>query len=124
MTLPRVESQIQAIQERQLDLLKQASAPGVGEQLDEVLGRLHTEKARLMELREELLKEQEKKTAIDHRLDEIDAVLDRASEGIGEYDDVLVRQLIGHIKVRDKQTLVICFKDGTVVEQSIEMKNR
>ena len=124
VTLPRVESQIQAIQERQLDLLKQASVPGVGEQLDEVLGRLHAEKARLMEIREELLKEETKKTTIDHRLEEIDAVLDQASEGIGEYDDVLVRQLIGHITVRDKQTLVICFKDGMEVEQYIEKKSR
>lgn len=71
------------------------------EQLYEVLGRLHAEKTRL-DIREELQKEPVKKTTIDHRLVEIDAVIDQASEIIGEYYDVMARQLISYLKMRDK----------------------
>ncbi len=119
VTLPGIESQIRAIEERQIALYKLASAPGTGEQFDEELGKLHAAKTGLMAQREELLRTQEKKTAIDRRLDEIDAVLAKARGGVAEYDDALVRQLISHITAVDKQTITVCFKDGTEVTQEV-----
>jgi hypothetical protein len=72
-----------------------------------------------MAQREERLQSQEKKTTVDRRLDEIDAVLAKARGGVAEYDDALVRQLISHITAVDKQTITVCFKDGTEVTQEV-----
>lgn len=118
-TLPSIESKIQAIQKRQISLLRMASVPGVGEQFDEELGQLHAKKAELMALREKLLQTQVTKSAIDHRLDEIDTALTPAGECFTEYNDELARQLVSHIKVRDKETLLVCFKDRTEVLQRV-----
>ena len=39
-----------------------------------------------------------------------------------EYDDVRTRQLISNIKVLDKESLLVRFKDGTEIVQHIEKK--
>ena len=41
---------------------------------------------------------------------------------IEEYDDVRTRQLISNIKVLDKESLLVRFKDGTEIVQHIEKK--
>lgn len=38
---------------------------------------------------------------------------------ITEFDEVTVRQLVSSIKVISKDTLLICFKDGTEIMQTI-----
>ena len=38
---------------------------------------------------------------------------------VTEYDDICTRQLISTIKVLDKETLLIRFKDGTEITQHI-----
>ena len=38
---------------------------------------------------------------------------------ITEFDEVTVRQLVSNIKVVSKDTLLICFKDGTEITQTI-----
>lgn len=119
-TLPGIESKIHAIQERQISLLRLATNDGNNEEFDEELGRLHTEKMRLTERREELLLAKKKNAAIDHRIDELDVALGQTCEGIAEYNDVLARQLIRHIKVRDKMAVAVCFKDGMEVVQEIK----
>jgi hypothetical protein len=40
--------------------------------------------------------------------------------GIGTFDDLSIRQLVSFIKVIAKDKLLVCFKDGTEVEQIIQ----
>ncbi len=52
-------------------------------------------------------------------MDEITKELEQASGTITEFDEVTVRQLVSNIKVVSKDTLLICFKDGTEITQTI-----
>ncbi len=44
---------------------------------------------------------------------------EQSSGMITEFDEVMVRQLVSNIKVVSKDTLLICFKDGTEITQTM-----
>ncbi len=121
MTLPAVESQIKALQERQIELIGLATAEGAKfEDYDEEIGHVNEEKLRLLGIRAELEMAEQNNSAFDHRMEEIDVALDQESGMIEEYDDIRTRQLISSIKVLSKEHLLIRFKDGVETEQHIE----
>ena len=120
LTLPAVESKIRSLQARQIELYQLASAPGAGDSYDEEIGQINADKMRLMQLKAELEISQQANAAFNQRIAEIDHAVDHDSGEITEYDDVRTRQLIGMIKVMDKETLLIRFKDGTEIVQHIE----
>lgn len=57
--------------------------------------------------------------AFDRRMEEIASELEQTAGTITEFDEVTVRQLVSNIKVVSKDTLLICFKDGTEITQTI-----
>ena len=120
MTLPAVESQIKTLQERQIELIGLATAEGAKfEDYDEEIGRVNGEKLRLLGIRAELETAQQGSAAFDHRMEKIDAALALDSGMIEEYDDIRTRQLISNIKVLDKDRLLIRFRDGTEIVQTV-----
>ena len=120
MTLAAVERKIKALQERQIELIGLATAEGAKfEDYDEEIGHINEEKLRLLGIRAELETAQQGNTAFDHRMDEIDAALSQDSGMIEEYDDIRTRQLVSYIKVLDKERLLIRFKDGTEIAQTV-----
>ena len=120
MTRASVEIQIKALQERQIELIGLATAEGAKfEDYDEEIGHVNEEKLRLLGIRAELETAQQGNTAFDHRMDEIDAALSQDSGMIEEYDDIRTRQLVSYIKVLDKERLLIRFKDGTEIAQTV-----
>ncbi len=120
MTLPAVESQIKALQERQIELIGLATAEGAKfEDYDEEIGRVNGEKLRLLGIKAELETAQQGSAAFDHRMEEIDAALVLDSGMIEEYDDIRTRQLISNIKVLDKDRLLIRFRDGAESVQTV-----
>ena len=52
-------------------------------------------------------------------MDRISDALTQMGGTITEYNDARVRQLVSHIKAVDKKTLLITFKDGTEVAQTV-----
>jgi len=123
LTLPAVESQIQALQARQLELIALATTEGAKfEEYDDEIGRVHGERMRLLGIKTELEMAQQTSIAFDRRMEEIDTALVEDSGAIKEYDDVRTRQLISNIKVLDKESLLVRFKDGTEIVQHIEKK--
>ena len=50
----------------------------------------------------------------------LDEAVEQDSGSIEEYDEVMARQLISVIKVLDKKTILVRFKDGTEVTQQVE----
>ena len=38
------------------------------------------------------------------------------------FDELTVRQLVSNIKVLDKDSLLICFKDGTEITQAMQRR--
>ena len=114
MTLPAVEGQIKALQERQIELIGLATAEGAKfEDYDEEIGHVNEEKLKLLEIKAELELAEQNRAAFDHRMEEIDAALTLDSGMIEEYDDIRTRQLVSNIKVLDKESLLIRFRDGT-----------
>ena len=122
LTLPAVESQIQALQARQVELYKLASSPDAGEEYDEEIGRIHESKMRMLRIKAELAMAQQTSTEFDRRMEAISAAIAEDSGEIDEYDDIRTRQLISNIKVLDKERLLVRFKDGTEIVQHIEKK--
>ena len=62
---------------------------------------------------------QQGSAAFDPRMAEIDAALSQDSGMIEKYDDVRTRQLVSYIKVLDKEHLLIRFRDGTEIVQTV-----
>jgi len=52
-------------------------------------------------------------------MEEIANELEQTAGTITEFDEVTVRQLASNIKVISKDTLLICFKDGTEITQTV-----
>ena len=76
-------------------------------------------KTSLMAKKAELEREGRTAAAFDRRMEEIASELAQTAGTITEFDEVTVRQLVSNIKVVSKDTLLICFKDGTEITQTI-----
>ena len=70
----------------------------------------------------ELEKEQRGAAAFESRLEELDMALEQASGALTDFDELTVRQLVSNIKVLDKDSLLICFKDGTEITQAMQRR--
>lgn len=49
-------------------------------------------------------------------------VLDQTCGTLADFDELTVRQLVSNIKVLDKDSLLICFKDGTEITQAMQRR--
>lgn len=120
LTLPAVEVQIQKLQERQLELFQLIVSAGADcTDYDEELQRVNTAKTRLMAKKAELEKEQRTYAEFECRMDNISNALNEANAAVTDFDEITVRQLLSNIKVISKESLLICFKDGTEIVQTI-----
>ena len=89
---------------------------------DDELQQVNIAKTRLMAQKAELEKEQRGAAAFESRLAELDMALEQASGTLTDFDELTVRQLISNIKVLDKDSLLICFKDGTEITQAMQRR--
>lgn len=123
MSLPAVEFQIRNLQERQLELFQLIVSAGADcTDYDEELQQVNMAKTRLMAQKAELEKEQRGAAAFESRLAELDMALEQASGTLTDFDELTVRQLVSNIKVLDKDSLLICFKDGTEITQAMQRR--
>ena len=123
MSLPAVELQIRTLQERQLELFQLIVSAGADcTDYDEELQQVNIAKTRLMAQKAELEKEQRGAAAFESRLAELDMALEQASGTLTDFDELTVRQLVSNIKVLDKDSLLICFKDGTEITQAMQRR--
>lgn len=121
MTLPAVESQIRALQERQMELFQLAVSAGVEcTDYDEELQQVNMAKTRLLAKKAELERQGRTAAEFDRRMEQLGSEIDKASSAISDFDDITVRQLISNIKVLGKDRILVRFKDGTEIEQTIE----
>jgi hypothetical protein len=121
MSLPAVESQIRRLQERQMELYQLAVGAGAEcLDFDEEINQVTIAKTQLLAKKAELEWEEQTATEFDQRVEEITVALEEASGTINDFDELTVRQLVSNIKVLDKERLLIRFKDGTEIEQSME----
>lgn len=120
MTLPAVESQIRALQERQMELFQLAVSAGADcDDYDEEIQRVNAAKTYLMAKKAELELRGHTATEFDRRVESIEEKLEHTNAALTDFDEITVRQLISSIKVLDKERLLILFKDGTEIEQYI-----
>lgn len=120
MTLPAVESQIRALQERQMELFQLAVSAGADcDDYDEEIQRVNVAKTYLMAKKAELELRGHTATEFDRRVESIEEKLEHTNAALTDFDEITVRQLISSIKVLDKERLLILFKDGTEIEQYI-----
>ena len=121
LSLPALEAQIRNLQERQIELFQLAVSAGPDcLDYDEEIQRVNAAKTSLMAKKAELEREGRTAAAFDRRMEEITRELAQTAGTITEFDEITVRQLVSNIKVVSKDTLLICFKDGTEIIQTIE----
>ena len=115
MTLPAVEAQIRQLQERQVELFQLAVGAGSDcIDYDEEIQKVSAAKTRLMAKKAELERKQPASSEYNQRMDTISKSLEEIGCAITGFDEVTVRQVVSNIKVMDKNSLLIRFKDGTV----------
>ena len=120
MTLPAVDDQIRRLQERQMELFQLAVGAGADcMEYDEEIRQVNEAKVSLMAKKAELDWLGHTAAEFDQRREQIDEMVEKADPDLTAFDDIIVRQLISNIKVLDKERLLIRFKDGTEIEQSI-----
>ncbi len=124
LTLPAVEARLRAIQERQMELFRLASANVECTEYDEEIGRLSTAKMSLQAQKEKLEREGRTDTAYDSRVQSIANTLEHIDSAIEGFDEAMVRQTVASITVLDRERLSVRFKDGTEIEQRIESVGR
>ena len=123
LSLPAVEFQIRRLQERQLELFQLVVSAGADcTDYDEELQQVNMAKTKLMAKKVELEKEQKSTVAFESRLAELDRELEQTSGVLTNFDELTVRQLVSNIKVLDKDSLLICFKDGTEITQVMQRR--
>ena len=76
-------------------------------------------KTSLIAKKAELERNQCTAAAFEQRAEAITKELEQASGTITAFDEITVRQLVSNIKVVSKDTLMVCFKDGTEIMQTI-----
>ncbi|MPM21371.1 hypothetical protein SDC9_67815 [bioreactor metagenome] len=118
LSVPAIDSMLKELRAHQLNILQLAAGAGVESTLyDEEMHRVSKEITSLIAKRSELEKFQQNSTDADRRLEQIASEVNSVNTGITTFDDLSVRQLISFIKVIDKDKLLVCFKDGTEIEQ-------
>ena len=121
LSLPAIEAQLHAVQERQMELMRLAYDAGAeNTAFDTEIRKIYEAKAQLLMLKSELEQTGQDSTEYDDRMERIGEALELDNGAIKEYDEVMVRQLISNIKVLDKESILVRFKDGTEIVQRIE----
>ncbi len=124
LTLPTVEARLRAIQERQMELFRLASANVECTEYDEEIGRLSAAKMSLQAQKEKLEREGRTNSAYDSRVQSIADTLEHIDSAIEGFDEAMVRQTVASITVLDRERISVRFKDGTEIEQRIESVGR
>ena len=121
LSIPAIDSILKELRARQLNVLQIAAGVGAESTLyDEEMHKISMEISSLIAKRTELEKAQQNNADADHRIEQLTAEAETVDTGISTFDDLSVRQLISFIKVLAKDRLLVCFKDGTEIEQMIQ----
>ena len=121
LSIPAIDSILKELRARQLNVLQLAAGVGAESTLyDEEMHKISMEISSLIAKRTELEKAQQNNADADHRIEQLTAEAETVDTGISTFDDLSVRQLISFIKVLAKDRLLVCFKDGTEIEQMIQ----
>lgn len=119
-SLPALEVKIQDLQKHQWELFQMAVSAGPDcLDYDEEIHRVNMAKAAMLEKKAALEREHRTTAAFEQKMADIASQLEQESGTITEFDEVTVRQLVSNIKVVSKDTLLICFKDGSEITQVI-----
>lgn len=124
LSLPAAEARLRALQERQMELLQLAAVDMDNTEFDGEISRVSAAILNLLTRKTELEGEGRTDPEYDNRVASVTGALEETDSAAVPFDDVIVRQVIGSIRVLDRERLSIRFKDGTEVEQTIEYAQR
>ena len=120
LSLLALEAEIRRMQERQIELFQMAVSAGPDcLDYDEEIQRVNAAKTSLMAKKAEQEREGQTAADFERRMEDIASHLEQASGTITAFDGITVRQLVSNIKVAGKDTLMIRFKDGTEIMQTV-----
>ena len=123
-SLPNLESQLRALQGRQMELLQLAMGDTRNTGFDEELIRINAAITELLTRKTKLEREGGADPVYDGRVQAITGVLERTDSAITGFDDGIVFQMISRVTVLDKERVSVRFKDGTEIEQAVEYRKR
>ena len=108
------------MQERQIELFQLAVSAGPDcLDYDEEIQRVNVAKTALIAKKAELERTGRTAAAFEQRMGDIARELEETSGAVTAFDEITVRQLVSNIKVVSKDTLMVCFKDGSEIMQTI-----
>ena len=120
LSLPALEMQIRSLQERQIELFQLAVSAGPDcLDYDEEIQRVNMAKTSLIAKKAELERRGRTTAAFERRMEDIAKELEETSGTVTAFDEITVRQMVSNIKVVSKDTLMVCFKDGSEIMQTV-----
>lgn len=120
MSLPAVERELRRLQDRQMELFGLAVAAGPDcLDYDEEISKVNLAKTRLMGKKAELERDRRTAEEFDRRMEEISGAMEQTNPSVTAFDEITIRQLVSNIKVINAELLLVRFKDGTEIYQTI-----
>lgn len=103
-----------------MELLEMALNDAKNTGFDDELVRINEAMLELLERKAALEREGCTDPGYDSRARSIAASLEKTDSALEGFDQTVVRQLVGSIRVLDRDRLLIRFKDGAEAEQAVE----
>lgn len=114
------EERIKEMQQKMVALIAENAEAGTyTEEFDKRYKQIADEITRLKEEQSKARCRRRLAQNYEQRVKDMDAFLQNTSQGLPEFDDDLVRRLIGNIKVVSTESITIQFKSGIVMEQQL-----
>ncbi len=115
------DEKIESLQKDMLTLIEENAKLGaIAEDFDDEYKRISEEINELKKARIRLVQDKKQGNRYEQRLMEMDSTLKTVRPQVREFDEDLVRRLIGIIKVNKGERLQIQFKSGIVMEQIVD----
>jgi len=114
------DEKIEKLQGQLLNLIEENAKQGaINEDFDTQYQKI-AEEIRTLKLKKlKQVREQKSAGNYGQRMEEMDSCLNRVSCRVGEFDEDLIRRLIGRIKVINESKIEIHFKSGIIMEQCV-----
>jgi hypothetical protein len=107
------------------DLIEKNAKSGINDMnFDREYERISEERKQILKARNEYTEQKLLYDTYSHRVNEMQKFLEDKNYSMTEFDDALVRQLIQTVKIMSEDKMIIVFKSGIELEQSMEVRKK
>ena len=120
-----MDQRLEQLKTEMYDLIEKNAKSGINDMnFDREYERISQERKQMLKARNEYTEQKLLYDTYSHRVNEIQKFLEDKNYSMTEFDDALVRQLIQTVKIMSEDKMIIVFKSGIELEQSMEVRKK